>query len=124
MALENSSESVEESEMADDLLLDHWLEHNLPDAKWAAKGIGWYRWSHLSTAEKAGKITEKMSRHLDLTDEQKGQVYALNLEKVQSMESVCQSGQHDRQAWKQLRDDWKNEVRGVLTPEQQKKFWR
>ena len=90
----------------------------------AAKGIGWYHWSHLSTDEKAATITEKMSRHLDLTDEQKGRVYALNLDKVQSLETGWQSGQHNRQAWKQLREDWKNEVRGVLTPEQQKKFWR
>jgi DNA-directed RNA polymerase specialized sigma24 family protein len=120
MALENSSESVEESEMADDLLLDHWLDHNLPDAKWVAKGIGWYRWSHLSNAEKADKITEKISRHLDLTDEKKGQVYALNLEKGQSMEAAHRSIQHNHEVWKQLREDWKNEVRDILTQEQQK----
>lgn len=89
----------------------------------AAKGIGWYRWSHLSTAEKAGTITEKMSRHLALNEEQKGKVYTLNLEKVQAFELARQSGQHCREGWKQLREDWKNDVRGVLTPEQQEKFW-
>ena len=89
----------------------------------AAKGIGWYHWSHLSTAEKAGTITEKMSRHLSLSEEQKGKIYALNLENVQSFESERQSGQHSREGWKKLRDDWKNDVRGILTPEQQAKFW-
>lgn len=87
------------------------------------KGIGWYRWSHLSTAEKAGTITEKMARHLDLSEEQKGKVYALNLEKVQAFESGCTDGQHKREDWKKMHEDWKNEVRSVLTPEQQKKFW-
>ncbi len=89
----------------------------------AAKGIGWYHWSQLSTAEKAGTITEKLSRHLDLTEEQKGKVYALNLEKVQAFESARQSGQHNRGEWKQLHENWKNEVRAVLSPEQQAKFW-
>jgi Spy/CpxP family protein refolding chaperone len=89
----------------------------------AFKGIGWYRWSQLTTAEKAGTITEKMARHLDLTEDQKGKVYTLNLEKVQAFEAARQSGQHKREDWKQLRDDWKNQVRGVLTPEQQEKFW-
>ncbi|MBP6813089.1 MAG: hypothetical protein KA138_16280 [Saprospiraceae bacterium] len=89
----------------------------------AAKGIGWYRWLQLSSAEKAGTITEKMSSHLDLTEEQKGKIYALNLEKVMAFESARQSGQHSRKGWKQLREDWKNDVRGVLTPQQQKKFW-
>lgn len=88
----------------------------------AAKGIGWYHWSHLSTAEKAGTITEKMARKLDLSAEQKSKIYALNLEKVQSFESARQSDQFKRQDWKQLRESWKSDVRNVLTPEQQAKF--
>lgn len=87
-----------------------------------AKGIGWYRWSQLSSAEKAGTITEKMAKHLDLTTEQKGQVYALNLEKMQAFESAQASGHAHRADWKQLHEDWKNDLRGVLTPEQQQNF--
>lgn len=89
----------------------------------AAKGIGAYRWSQLSTAEKAGTITEKMSRRLELTEEQKGKVYALNLAKMEAIQSRKQNGQHRREDWKQIREDWKNEVRGVLTPAQQEKLW-
>lgn len=87
------------------------------------KGIGWYRWSHLSTAEKAGTITEKMAQHLDLSDTQKGQIYALNLQKMEAFEAGCKSGEHNRQDWKQMRESWKNDVRNILTPEQQEKFW-
>ncbi|MFN0036023.1 MAG: hypothetical protein ACKVUS_13250 [Saprospiraceae bacterium] len=89
----------------------------------AVKGIGKYRWSQLSSAEKAGTITEKMSRHLALTEEQKGKIYVLNLEKVEAFESARHTGSRSREAWKQIREDWKNEVRGVLTPEQQERFW-
>ncbi len=89
----------------------------------AAKGIGWYRWSHLSRAEKAGRITEKMARRLEMTEEQKGKVYAFNLEKVQAFESARRDGHHKREGWKKLHEDWKNEVRSVLTPEQQEKCW-
>lgn len=90
----------------------------------AAKGIGWYRWSKLSTAEKAGTITEKMARHLQLSEEQKGKIYALNLSKMEKFETACQDGKHNRGEWKQFHEEWKNEVREVLTPEQQQKFWR
>jgi Spy/CpxP family protein refolding chaperone len=88
----------------------------------AAKGFGAYRWSKLSAEEKAGTITEKMAQHLGLSEDQKGKLYALNLEKMASLESAKNSGQHNREDWKKLREDWKNEVRGVLTPEQQAKF--
>ncbi len=88
----------------------------------AAKGIGWYRWSHLSTAEKAGTITEKLARHLELTEEQKGKVYAFNLQKVQAIESARANGEHERVDWKQLHEDWKNNLRSVLTAEQQQKI--
>lgn len=50
------------------------------------KGIMWYKWSHLTVEEKATKITERMSSKLDLTDEQKERVLALNLEKVATFE--------------------------------------
>ncbi|MBP6825209.1 MAG: hypothetical protein KA165_01510 [Saprospiraceae bacterium] len=88
----------------------------------AVKGIGWYRWSHLSTAEKAGTITEKMARRFDLTTEQKSRVYALNLEKIQAFETTRSSGHRDCTQYKQLHQQWKDGVRGVLTPEQQRKF--
>lgn len=88
----------------------------------AAKGIGWYRWSKLSAEEKAGTITEKMSRRFDLTAEQKGKVYALNLAKVQAFESARTAGQHDRNTWKNLHSEWKTGMHEILTPEQQQKF--
>ena len=87
-----------------------------------AKGIGGYKWSQLSSAEKAGTITEKMSRRLALNTEQKTKVYDLNLEKIETLEATCKSGERNREDWKKIREDWKNQVREVLTPEQQAKF--
>ena len=88
----------------------------------AAKGIGWYRWSRLSAEEKAGTITEKMSRRFDLTATQKDKVYTLNLGKVQAFEAARSSGQRDRKEWKTLHEQWKNDMREILTPEQQQRF--
>ncbi len=88
----------------------------------AVKRIAWYRWSHLSIEEKAGKITEKMASRFHLTQEQKGKVYALNLEKIQTFETARNSGHRDRAQWKQLRQTWKDGLREVLTPEQQQKM--
>lgn len=88
----------------------------------AVKGISRYSWSRLSAEEKAGKITEKMSRYFHLTEEQKGKMYALNLEKIQIFEKARNSGQHDRAQWKQLRQQWKDGIRNVLTSEQQQKI--
>lgn len=83
----------------------------------AGKGIAHYRWSKLSTEEKAGTITEKMARRFDLSDTQKAQVYALNLEKVKTMEARGKSGEHSRSDWKQLRDEWHEDMREILKPE-------
>ncbi|GEM_PF-1994110 len=86
------------------------------------KSIGMYRWSRLSAEEKAGTITEKMTRRFDLNEDQKGKVYALNLEKMRSVQAAKATGQHGRQYWKQTREQWKNQLREVLTPEQQQRF--
>ena len=88
----------------------------------SVKGVLAYRWSNLSTAEKAGTITEKMTHRFGLSDEQKGKVYALNLEKIQAIESACQASQHKRADWKKLHESWRNDLRAVLSPEQREKF--
>lgn len=88
----------------------------------AVKGIAHYRWSRLSAEEKAGTITEKMAHRFDLSPDQKGKIYAINLEKIQSVETACKSGGHRRADWKQQHEQWRNAVREVLTPEQQQKF--
>jgi RNA polymerase sigma factor (sigma-70 family) len=46
MALENNSETEDDSETADDLLFDHWLEQNLPDAMMETKEF----WDELNRA--------------------------------------------------------------------------
>ncbi|MBK8923853.1 MAG: hypothetical protein IPM81_20595 [Saprospirales bacterium] len=89
----------------------------------AVKGIGHYRWSNLSAEEKAGTITEKLARHLDLRADQKQQLYALNLEKIQAMQTAHASGRHSRRQWKQLRAEWHSGLESILTPEQKEK-WR
>ena len=88
----------------------------------AFKSIGMYHWSRLSAEEKAGTITEKMARRFDLSEDQKGKVYALNLEKMRSVAAAKATGQHTRQQWKQTHEQWKNQLREVLTPEQQQRF--
>ena len=87
----------------------------------AAAGVRHYRWSRLTTAEKAGTITEKMARHLDLNAGQKGKLYTINLEKLQAIETARQSGNHDRNSWKQLHEQWRSDVDEILTPEQRRK---
>ena len=83
----------------------------------------WYKWSHLTAQET--KITERMSSKLDLTDEQKEKVLALNLEKVTTFEG--------RDFWKNHRQEhhgksnptyqeWRNEMKEILTDEQGEKM--
>lgn len=88
----------------------------------AFKGIAHYRWSKLSAEEKAGTITGKMAEYFDLSADQQAKVYALNLEKMQTLESARHSGPHNRAEWKALRESWHQEFREILTPEQQKRF--
>ncbi len=90
------------------------------------KGIMWYRWSHLTAQEKATKITERMSSWLDLTPEQEEKVLALNLEKVKTFDSKDywksnhKSG-HDRKS-SPAYENWKKEMKVILTDEQEKKL--
>ncbi len=88
----------------------------------AVKGVLHYRWSQLSAGEKAGTITEKMARHLDLSAEQKENLYALNLQQMQAFEAARQTDGCDRAHWKQLRETWRTGVQEILTPEQRARF--
>ncbi len=89
------------------------------------KGIMWYKWSHLTAQEKAAKITERMSSKLDLTYEQKEIVLALNLEKVATFEGKDfwknhKGGHHGKSS--SAYQEWRNEMKEILTDEQEKKM--
>lgn len=85
----------------------------------------WYKWSHLTAQEKATKITERMSSKLDLTEEQKERVLALNLEKVATYEGKDfwkghKKGHHGKS--NHAYQEWRNEMKKILNDEQEKKM--
>ena len=82
------------------------------------KGINWYNWSHLTAQEKATKITERMAGKLDLTFEQKERVLALNLEKVAAFEGkeFCNNRGESNPTY----HEWRNEMKEILTDEQER----
>jgi Spy/CpxP family protein refolding chaperone len=88
----------------------------------AFKGIGAYRWSRLSAEEKAGTMTERLAHRLGLSDEQKNQVYNLNLDKVRAFDAARQAGKPTRADWKNLREEWRKGLQEVLTPAQREKL--
>ena len=88
------------------------------------KGIKWYYWSHLTAEEKAGKITERMASRLELTSEQKEKVLSLNLEKVKVVKGKDYwRNNHDHHFKSSLvYEDWKKQMKEILSDEQEKKL--
>jgi len=88
------------------------------------KGIMWYRWSGLTVEEKAIKITDKLTNRLDLTAEQKEKVLALNIEKVEEFGKTNfwkgNHGHHGKSS--EAYENWRNEMKDILTDEQEKKL--
>ena len=90
------------------------------------KGIMWYNWSHLTTQEKASKITNRMANRLDLTEAQKGKVMALNLKKMETLDApeIWKNvhRHHEQHRSNPVYEQWKKELKEILTDEQEKKM--
>ena len=87
----------------------------------SAIGIKAYAQSKLSGAEKVERITEKMARKLNLTDEQKAKVYDINLERSKGHQKAYNSGRKKENIVQAIQK-WKTDLKEVLTLEQQKKL--
>jgi hypothetical protein len=84
-------------------------------------------WAQKSYEEKAQRITEHMVKKLDLSQEQKEKVYAINLKKAEAYKSLkntkdTTSREERKKQFKMKIDAWKNELKTVLNEEQFKKI--
>lgn len=75
--------------------------------------------------QKATKMTDKMKSDVSLTDNQYKQVYAVNLkyaEKMQALRSKDGGRENNKEEFKSLRKEQKNELSSILTDEQREKY--
>ena len=87
----------------------------------SAIGIRAYAHSKLSQEEKVERITEKMARKLNLTDEQKAKVHDINLERSKGHQKAYDAGRK-KEIIVQAVQKWATDLKEVLTREQQKKL--
>jgi len=77
--------------------------------------------SKKSPEEKVVKMTEKMAKKLELTDEQKEMVFAINMKRSQGHFEAYRQGRKKEVIVEAVRI-WETEMRRVLTEEQSKKL--
>ncbi len=87
----------------------------------SAIGINAYTQSKLSQEEKVERITEKMARKLNLTDEQKTKVFEINLKRSEGHQKAYEAGRK-KDVIVQAVKEWERDLKTVLTAEQQKKL--
>lgn len=85
--------------------------------------IGVKAFSHfrLSKEEKIKHITGKMAKKLSLTEEQKAQVFQINLHRANGYEDAYKQGRK-KEVIQNAVAKWRNDVKRVLTVEQAKKM--
>ena len=84
-------------------------------------------WAQKSQEDKVQHITERMAKKLDLSQEQKEKVYAINLKKVEARQNLKNiknetSRKERKEQFKKRAQEWKNELKTVLNEEQLKKI--
>lgn len=84
-------------------------------------GIKAYAKSKLSREEKVVRITEKMARKLNLSEAQQTKVYEINLKRSKGHQKAYEAGRK-KDIIVQAVKEWENELKTVLTTEQQKKL--
>ncbi len=75
--------------------------------------------------ERATRMTEKMTKKLELNDYQSDQMASLNLNLAQNVLEIKNSDlerEEKRESIKSLRDNYNSKVAGILSPEQNTKF--
>jgi hypothetical protein len=71
--------------------------------------------------KKVSHITEKMTKKLDLSQEQKEKVYQINLKRANGHQAAFKEGRN-KEMIKETVNVWENELKTVLSAEQIKKM--
>lgn len=69
--------------------------------------------------QRAEKMTGRMAEQLDLNEEQKKEIYKINLQNAQKRQEEMEAR---REAMKSLNESQKEQIGAVLTPEQKEKW--
>ncbi|PWJ58463.1 hypothetical protein CLV98_104323 [Dyadobacter jejuensis] len=72
--------------------------------------------------ERAEAQTKRMTESLKLSEDQQKQVYALTLDRMQSMEEMRKSQSMDRDKMKASNEAYQAKMNEILTPEQQEQL--
>lgn len=83
-----------------------------------AIGVRSYAFSKQSIEMKVEKITEKMSRKLDLTDDQRTAVFQINLDRAAGHKQAYSEGRNKETLHEAVRN-WETSLRKILSPAQQ-----
>lgn len=83
----------------------------------SAIGVKVFVHSRVSKEEKVKHITEKMTKKLSLTDEQKAKVFQINLDRANMHEDAYKQGRKI-EVIKNAVTKWKTDLKQVLTAEQ------
>lgn len=83
----------------------------------SAIGVKVFVHSSFSKEEKVKHITEKMTKKLSLTDEQKAKVFQINLDRANMHEDAYKQGRKI-EVIKNAVTKWKTDLKQVLTAEQ------
>ena len=84
-------------------------------------------WAQKPHQEKVQHITERMTKKLDLSQEQKEKVYVINLKKAEAYQELKNTRENTsrkerKQQFKIKIAEWKNELKTVLNEQQLKKM--
>jgi hypothetical protein len=87
-------------------------------AAFTIKGIVY---AQMPIEKKVTHITEKMSKKLDLSQEQKEKVYQINLKRANGHQAAYNAGRN-KELIKEAVKNWENELKTVLNTEQIKEI--
>jgi Spy/CpxP family protein refolding chaperone len=77
---------------------------------------------NMTAEERAENQTKTLTEKLNLSDDQKKQVYNLSLARAQKMQELRNSQNSDRSEMRASMETFNNEIAKVLTVEQQEKY--
>lgn len=87
----------------------------------SAIGVKAFAHSRLSKEEKVKHITEKMTKRLSLTEEQKAKVFQINLDRANGHEDAYNQGRK-KEVIQNAVVKWRTDLKQVLTAEQAQKL--
>ena len=87
----------------------------------SAIGVKAIAHSRLSKEEKVKHITEKMTKRLSLTEEQKAKVFQINLDRANGHEDAYNQGKK-KEVIQNAVAQWRTDLKQVLTAEQAQKL--